>query len=347
MQQCMEKFGANDPSFSKEFRIARRIMETTDGAGDRPWNSQHCYTGCRIGIKIRQAALLVARDDFVNFWKYQPEDVEGVKVVKVLGVEGDAKMTVGVLLQESQAGSLPSSLPAMRCEVFSVQENVLVEDSMTRASQLRKGQGTHCFLETNRQTIAARGTAMQNPELKRLPTIDDLAALMAAHKTKLENQARIDEARARGNFEPADREDDSDEDQPTAFQAPGLAMLSTAATDKAGSGAHKLTTPRKPTPKVQQRRREPSAALTAPPSVTSSIRGQSPSRASASKAPAWSSSARVDLAAEQPAESWKKVNPQDILDGKEILGKKLNGAGPSGLSSHMRFIDFSEFQTDP
>ncbi len=185
---------------------------------------------------------------------------------------------------------------------------------MTAESQLRQDQGSAAFKFVNKAVLSQRPDSMKYPAWSALPTHELVEQAVAAHKKKLDDERLAAEAAFRGERPvAADRE----LDPPTSFQAGGLSLL--------GGGAAEQKKRKLAPPIAPKTPASASAAGGRKNRFASGSNGAAVTDAGSGAAVAGSPpSSRVALD-QSSAEDWKKIDPQDILDGRESVGKKLNG----------------------
>eukprot|EP00974_Lingulodinium_polyedra_P074074 7176326-Lingulodinium_polyedra.AAC.1 len=88
---------------------------------------------------------------------------------------------------------MPAGLKWQWCELFSINENVLVEESKNSNKQLRRDQGGLVFKKINAATVAARSEGLRKPHIHKPHAVKDIDTLVKARKKKLEDEFRLRE----------------------------------------------------------------------------------------------------------------------------------------------------------
>lgn len=326
LDDCVKLWTSNDRAFCGGFRTGSKVFLARLTSRDpAPWNAQHCFTGISVGVQIKEIAIFVAVSDWTAKYKYPPDAIQGLQIVKTFGIDGNMSgLCTGVLYAKSQEDILPKDLPWCYCEVYSKMENCLLEDTMSPSTQLRAGQGTSAFNEVNKHTLLNRSEALRYPVLKTPHQVAAVEKLVNDHRDLLETQRLADERHAKGEGVEDPDHDEFEDDGPKSFRPAGIAMLGTSVEKRKGASnaqaAYGRGRGRSPVSVGADRRignGTPRKAMNAPPREAPHLA----SPATASCRIGGGSSVKGDVGQEE----WEKVSPQGVLDGTEVVGKRLNG----------------------
>ena len=314
------KIKERDQSIIQEVKGAMRILSK---ARKPAWDTSAVSSQTLVGLKIFSEVAVVYSSDFLTATTYTLDAIADLPVARQqVPLNGDLKnLSAMVIMDIDDQANSPEGLRWHRAEAFSIVQNCIIETKMDREQQLREKQGKLTFHKICSDSSRPKPlTSILDGGLPKQHTWKEVMGFVDIHKEKLKRQ--LEEENKQYNQGPvcvANGSSDEEDYCKKDLKATSVGLQSPKKDKKrnrsevpdSGRKGQKFNTRSRSTPAVTTPSKNDSAKVDLTDTPRTSRGGES---------------------------SWETIDVQQVLEGGEDIGKRLNGNDKIMSAMFMFFI---------